>query len=474
MEEKEKFNQTLMPEIADHLNDSPGLDKLLKHNILKDISLDLSGLGIVFLSMTYPDGKLYFISDFSGDRRVTELVAKFPGIVDSYDKTLTIDDMIIRISPVIHDFEIIGYLIAGMKKEVSDNVETLFHMGNLLLKIVNFYISSTYKMNLTSSIHTLVVEDTYEELQRQNDLLKKSEKQYQELVKSLDEEVRKKAEEIKDANTQLMHQDKMASIGQLAAGVAHEINNPVGFVKSNLSTMNEYCAEFTKLIKGYRQFIHDFYATSISKDQNKALENEFEEIKQMEQTIDPDYLMEDSMDLIKESIEGTERIKKIVSDLKDFAHPGEDTPTHANINECIDSTLNIIWNELKYKVTLVKEYGNLPMLYCYPRQLNQVFMNICINAAHAIEKKGEIKIITKAYENHQEILISDTGSGISEEHISRIFDPFFTTKDVGKGTGLGLNLSYNIVKKHMGDIRVESRLNKGTTFIIKLPYENHL
>jgi signal transduction histidine kinase len=157
-----------------------------------------------------------------------------------------------------------------------------------------------------------------------------------------------------------------------------------------------------------------------------------------------------------------------VIDLKDFAHPGEQKLQYADINRNLDSTLNVVWNELKYKTKVIKDYGDLPEVRCYPQQINQVFMNLLVNAAQAIEKKGEIKIATRALDGQVEIKIGDTGSGISKEDLSKIFDPFFTTKDVGKGTGLGLNVAYNIIKKHKGSIDVESELGRGATFIIRL------
>jgi signal transduction histidine kinase len=179
--------------------------------------------------------------------------------------------------------------------------------------------------------------------------------------------------------------------------------------------------------------------------------------------------MEDIPNLIQESRDGLDRIKKIVMDLKNFSHPGEDTLKLTDINQCLDSTLNIVWNELKYKASIVKDYSDMTEVKCYPQQLNQVFINILVNAAQAIEKQGEIRIATRQTGDQVEIAISDTGQGIPEKNLNRIFDPFFTTKPVGKGTGLGLNVSYNIIKKHEGTITVHSELGKGTTFIIRVP-----
>ncbi len=209
-----------------------------------------------------------------------------------------------------------------------------------------------------------------------------------------------------------------------------------------------------------------------SGDQSKIIEG-VDYIRKHENEIDIDFILKDIPNLIKESLEGAARIKKIVIDLKDFSHPGEDELQYADINKSLDSTLNVVWNEIKYKATVTKSYGNLPLAKCYPQQLNQVFMNILVNAAQAIEANGKIKIETLAENGSVKVIISDTGTGIPKENLSKIFDPFFTTKEVGKGTGLGLNVAYNIIEKHNGTINVESIEGKGTTFSISLPVDNH-
>ncbi len=175
------------------------------------------------------------------------------------------------------------------------------------------------------------------------------------------------------------------------------------------------------------------------------------------------------MDLIQESQEGVERIKNIVIDLKDFAHPSENKMQSADINKGLESTLNVVWNELKYKASVIRDFGPLPLVTCYPQQINQVFMNILINAAQSIDDHGEIRISTQAQDGFVMIRISDTGIGIPPENLSKIFDPFFTTKEVGKGTGLGMNVAYNIIQKHKGRIDVESTVGKGTTFTVRIP-----
>jgi signal transduction histidine kinase len=272
---------------------------------------------------------------------------------------------------------------------------------------------------------------------------------------------------VKKASEQLYQSEKMATVGQLAAGVAHEINNPTGFVSSNLQTLAVYQKDINALLALYRDLKH--MIRDGSNAGSEAILETLTRIDRQEEDLDIDYLIKDSEDLIGESREGMERIKKIVMDLKDFAHPGEDTMKETDINVCLDSTLNVIWNEIKYSTQVKKHYGTLPPLLCYPQQLNQVFMNMIINAAQAIEGEGVITITTDHDASGITVRIMDTGKGIPEENLSRIFDPFFTTKEVGKGTGLGMNVAYNIVKKHHGTIDVTSEVGKGTEFAIHLP-----
>ena len=281
-------------------------------------------------------------------------------------------------------------------------------------------------------------------------------------------QLKQEEEEKKRMEAQLLHSEKMASIGQLAAGVAHEINNPTGFVSSNLKTLSDYIRDIRDLSEEYRQLVSKLKQHA-DNGGLLAVSEQVNRITDMEEEVDLDFVLKDVLELIEESREGTERIKKIVLDLKDFAHPGEDKPSLADVNHNMDSTVNVVWNELKYKANVIKDYGDLPRIQCYPQLLNQVFMNLLINAAHSIKERGEIKIQTRAKNGNVEIKISDTGSGIPKENLSKIFDPFFTTKEIGKGTGLGLNVAYNIIRKHQGRIDVKSDVEKGTTFIIRIP-----
>jgi len=240
-------------------------------------------------------------------------------------------------------------------------------------------------------------------------------------------------------------------------------------VSSNLKTLSEYFDDVMDIVLRYRALLSGVREGAEKAKVDGNLAGLARDIEALEQKVDIDYILKDAPALIHESREGTERIKEIVLSLKNFAHPGEARFSYSDVHKNLDSTLNVVWNELKYKTTVRKEYGELPEIECYPQQINQVFMNMLVNAAQAIKVKGEIAIQTRSLGDVVEISISDTGVGIPVENLARIFDPFFTTKEVGKGTGLGLNVAYNIVKKHRGAIDVKSRIGEGTTFTIRLP-----
>lgn len=264
-------------------------------------------------------------------------------------------------------------------------------------------------------------------------------------------------QQLENTQGQLLQADKMAAIGQLAAGVAHEINNPIGFVNANLSTLKSYVATLLELINTYEQVADELPAPIQLR------------LSQYRTSIELDYVRQDVIELLAESAEGLDRVKQIVQDLKDFARAGEAVWQEADLQKGLDSTLNVVWNELKYKAKVHKEYGELPLVHCVPAQINQVFMNILVNAAHAIDTMGDIWLTTGREGEWVWVRIRDNGKGMPEAIRSRIFEPFFTTKPVGQGTGLGLSLAYGIIKKHKGRIEVESEEGVGTTFTLFLP-----
>lgn len=309
-----------------------------------------------------------------------------------------------------------------------------------------------------SQIVASKLEQKVRELEELNETLEQRVQERTAELKQRNSEIQQAYDDLKKAQSQLLQQDKMASIGQLAAGVAHEINNPMGFIISNLGSLGKYAEKLGTFLDSTEQYF--------AVNEPEALEFLDRERKKFK----IDRIRKDLPELINESQEGAERVRRIVQDLKSFSRIDNADLAYADINEGLESTLSIAWNELKYKATLTREFGRLPKTYCNLGQLNQVFLNILINAAHAIEERGEIRITTREEEGSLKIAISDTGCGISPENAGRIFDPFFTTKEIGKGTGLGLAIAYDIVvNKHGGTIAVTSEVGKGSTFTITLP-----
>ncbi|MCL5962392.1 MAG: ATP-binding protein [Chloroflexi bacterium] len=283
---------------------------------------------------------------------------------------------------------------------------------------------------------------------------------------SLYEDLEARVEELKQTQAMLVHSEKMSSIGQLAAGVAHEINNPMGFISSNLNTLSEYARDLKQYV-GKSDEVHQILAGVC----NGSAAPVFEELDSLRKTLDIEYVLGDLENLVRESLAGSQRVNKIVHDLKTFSRADDGESQLADINAIMDSALNIVWNQLKYTCTVSKDYGCLPELRCNPNQIGQVFVNILVNASQAIgkDRPGEICIRTRANEKSAFVDIGDNGPGMSEAISNRIFDPFFTTKPVGQGTGLGLSISYNLIEKHRGNIYVKSEVGVGTTFTVELP-----
>jgi signal transduction histidine kinase len=297
-------------------------------------------------------------------------------------------------------------------------------------------------------------------MQRLEDDIRKRESAEAELLRRNNELTELNAR-LSTAQEQLMQSEKLASIGQLAAGVAHEINNPIGYVFSNFETLGNYIGRMLTMF-GHYQRAED----SIGNAEVLAA------LRAQRASVDLDFLIEDIPTLMTESREGITRVRKIVQDLKDFSRVDANQDWQwANLHAGIDSTLNILSSEIKYKADVIKEYGEIPEIECQPSHINQVIMNIVINGAHAIAagERGKITIRTGRDDAKVWIEVADTGAGIPKEILTRIFDPFFTTKPIGSGTGLGLSLSYGIIQKHDGQIDVHSVPGCGTTFRITLP-----
>jgi two-component system NtrC family sensor kinase len=266
----------------------------------------------------------------------------------------------------------------------------------------------------------------------------------------------------------LAQAEKLASLGQLAGGMAHELNNPISFISANLSVLQEYRESMGQALRAY----DDFAFKKTKEICTDKLEKELGELEELKEELDIKYVLDDFHALLAESKQGAERIKRIVQNLREFSDPQSIQTEHTDINASLDKALEILRSEIKCKVRLVKDYGDIPELHVYPQELNQVFLNILANAAQAIQDRGEIKIRTWTQDSMVKVTVRDTGGGMSPEKLARIFDPFYTTKMVGQGTGLGLSTSYGIIKKHGGEIQVESQPGKGTTVTISLPLNN--
>jgi two-component system NtrC family sensor kinase len=264
---------------------------------------------------------------------------------------------------------------------------------------------------------------------------------------------------LEDAQNQLLQSEKMASIGQLAAGVAHEINNPVGFVNSNLGSLKNEVRDLLRVIDAYAA------ADPILAEHPAVMEA----ISKARDAADLDYLRDDIGTLIDESLDGLQRVRRIVQDLKDFSRVDSTEWQFADLEAGLESTLNIVWNEIKYKAEVRKEYAGLPEVECIAAQVNQILLNLLVNAAHAIEGRGTITLRSGSDAQAAWIEVEDSGVGIAPENLKRIFEPFFTTKPVGQGTGLGLSLAYSIAQRHGGRLEASSQLGVGSKFRLTLP-----
>jgi two-component system NtrC family sensor kinase len=409
----------------------------------------------------------------SANIRLEYLIANTPAII--YSSVPTGDFKMTFVSDNAR--QVLGYEPAAMVADPNfwfnhihpEDIPTIF--SSLALLFVEGQRSYEYRFKNSEGIY-LWMHDTLRLMRNANNeplevvgLLSNitERKKMEDALQKKGDEQQRLIEEMRQMQAQLLQSEKMASIGQLAAGIAHEINNPVGFVTSNLGSLHGYMNTLLNVIERYDATIAATTELGILKTR----------LGKIQQEAEVDYLREDTVALVSESLDGLKRVRDIVQCLKDFSHVGEADWQTADLHHGIDSTLMIAANEFKYKANVEKRYGQLPLVMCLASQINQVFMNLIINAAQAITNQGTITIRTGMSDDWVWIEIGDTGKGIAAQDIDRIFEPFFTTKPVGQGTGLGLSLSYNIVSQHGGKIDVDSEVDVGTRFTIRLPINSH-
>ncbi|MCF7928662.1 MAG: HAMP domain-containing protein [Spirochaetales bacterium] len=303
-----------------------------------------------------------------------------------------------------------------------------------------------------------------EEIEEKKQHLANYSEKLEHLVDERTQELSRSLKELEKANETILQQEKLASIGQLSAGIAHEINNPVGYVMSNLDTLSEYLQVFSRILE-----IEEKLEDSLLSENDEAALKMVADLREIKHSNDLNFILEDTAPLLDATIQGTKRIRDIVGDLRNFARMDDFSFEEIDVNKAIKKALKISWNELKYTCDVETRLGDLPPVLANQMQLTQVFINILVNAAQSIDSSGTVRVESETDDDVVTVRISDTGSGMPAEIRSKIFDPFFTTKDIGNGTGMGLSISQGIIQRHGGTIEVESIVGEGSTFIVTIP-----
>ena len=290
-------------------------------------------------------------------------------------------------------------------------------------------------------------------------------------IERMNDELSKAYSDLKNAQAQLIQSEKMASLGLLVAGAAHELNNPVSFIYSNISHLRSYIQDIKTMLDRYHEVCTSFKTQDSLESRVLSLESLISDIEKLREKLDLDYTLDDLGRLVDDIDEGARRTKGILEDLKAFSRSDEGKTGNTNVNDDIEKSLNLLVDHYKDRIIIHRDYADLPRVKCYIGQISQVFVNLITNACQSIEGEGDIWIATRLENDEVVISIRDNGIGIVEDHIDKIFDPFFTTKDVGEGTGLGLSTTYGIIQRHKGEISVDSQVGSGTIFTIRLPVD---
>ncbi len=319
---------------------------------------------------------------------------------------------------------------------------------NATKQLVDLLLDARRRYLMVCDLHTEAIAADYLELQKRHAELQASEQRYRNLTAQLEQRVGEQVAIIEGKQRQLYEAEKLASIGQLAAGVAHEINNPIGFVRSNLSTAQGYVErldEFAALLRGGANAVQAWDGRDL------------------------DFMLEDFKELLRESTEGIDRVARIVKDLKGFSSVDRPDEEVVNLNDNLESVCALVSGQIPQGVALLRHFGELPPLLCLPGHLNQVFLNLLNNALQAVGGKGDVTVSSELREGEILVRIADTGPGMEAPVAARIFEPFFTTREVGRGTGLGLTVARDIVQAHGGHIEVSTAPGAGAAFTVRLP-----
>ena len=398
---------------------------------------------------------------------------------DTYD-SLYHEENLVKVTQLVmqHEFEqreLLQLAEIARQKQFRNYVMVLFGLVVILVIVVlnRYFIKKKSNIDLQKKNREIEsqkkkLENLFVSLRVKNDELSQ---QNEEIVTQKDHlsmlnheleeqkyELNNTLKELTQAQTQLVQSEKMASLGQLTAGVAHELNNPINFISASIKPLQRNVEDLLGLLEKYDAVI-----------EKSNLSGEFGEVEEIKESLDLDYTVKETQNLFKGIVEGSSRSMQIVKDLRTFSRMDENEFKPVDIHDGIDSTLLLLHHKMQNRISVDKKYGKIPHVECLPGKLNQVFMNILTNSILAIEDKGEITIETSSIKDRVKISIKDNGKGMPPEVRDHIFEPFFTTRTVGEGTGLGLSISYSIIEEHAGTIEVASEPGEGTEFIINLP-----
>ena len=368
-------------------------------------------------------------------------------------------DTVIEGDEICHKLLVEGEPCGSLNVSGRPNDSATAGLALLLRNALQLTLSNNLKRMLTTEIHTSVVQESYEQLVEANRCLTESEARYRLLASSLEKQVEERTVELQKAYGRLLQQEKMASVGQLAAGMAHEINNPNGFILSNLKTFQKYTDRMKEMLELFRSLI--------------STETPIENLRHLSearwQELKLDLILEDYGMLLAQSLDGAERIKKIVSDLRSFSHVDESDLNDADLNSELDRTLSVIAPQLYADATVTTDFSPLPRLRCNPALVSQALLSLLQNSIQS-RKIGLALLLTTHYQSGRVfVVIADNGCGIPAEHLNRVFDPFFTTREVGAGTGMGLTVVREIISSLGGTVEIESTLGSGTTVTLAFP-----